>query len=343
MNTPLVSILMPVHNSQAHLKEAIGSILAQTYQNYEFIIIDDGSTDGGYKLAQSYKDKRIKLLRHANNRGIVVSLNEGIRIALGKYIVRMDGDDISLPERVRSQVSYMEKHPQVGVCGSWIEVFGKQNYIWRTPTESDLIKTRMFFESSIAHPSAIIRKSVLDQHRLTYDSRFQYVEDYKLWWDISKYAKLANIPQVLLRYRTHNTQIGRQKTIEQKLAFEQLKNQILIELVPHPTRTELNTNVRATDWSPQSNFPELQAIKKWYEKLLKYNRKRNIYNRKHFIKVLAERWVSKCYLAKSLGPKRYAFALTSLPLLIPSLLIVISIKASSARQYLSATIKRFSP
>lgn len=341
MTTPLCTVIMPVYNSEKYLHAAINSILSQSYDNFEFIIIDDGSKDESSKIINSYFDKRIKLIKHQSNLGIVTSLNEGLAIAKGKYIFRMDSDDVALPQRLSAQVKFMELNPEVGVCGTWIEVFGASNYIWRPPTSHDEIKVLLFVESAMAHPSVCIRKEILKKQNLLYDSKYQYVEDYKLWIELSKVTRLANLPVVLVKYRTHDSQIGQvqgqiQNSIKDRLSLEVLKN-----LIPKLSKSEELLHQTAMSWPKLNSYKKLGQLRSWYEKLVILNKTYNIYDKKLFRNKIAERWVGACYLAESLGWKRYLYATTSNLLLFPSIKYIVSIRMQSIIQYIRATANRF--
>lgn len=201
---------MPAYNAAKYLREAIDSILAQTYTDFEFIIINDGSTDDTRAIIQSYDDPRIVYLENETNSGICVTLNKGLDSARGRYIARMDADDISLPERLAVQVAFMDAHPEVGVAGCCVERFSDDLSIQEfPPSESDYYrcKSDLLFSTCLAHPTAIIRKTVVDDHNLRYEDFFRGMEDYKLWWEISKYVYITNIPSVLLKYRIHKGQV----------------------------------------------------------------------------------------------------------------------------------------
>ena len=163
-NSPLVSIVVPVYNAQNYLHETIESVLLQTYEKFELIIVNDGSTDNSEKIVRQFqkKDKRI-ILRNFKNSGIASALNNGIQIAKGKYIARLDADDISLPHRIKKQVEFMEANPSVDVCGSWVEIFGEfnDNFICKFPTNDKQLKTKLLFSVPFAHPSVIIKHKLL--------------------------------------------------------------------------------------------------------------------------------------------------------------------------------------
>jgi glycosyltransferase involved in cell wall biosynthesis len=197
---------MPVYNGATYLNEAIDSILNQTYNDFEFLIIDDGSTDGSVKIIKSYDDNRIRLVENRNNLGQSETLNKGLSLAKGKYIARMDQDDISMPERLKKQVEFMDECPNIGVCGSWIQYFGKYNYLTPLELDDDSIKIKLLTNQNLAHPSVMIRKSTLVKYQLNYDPTFTVAMDYDLWVRMFEYCSFANLPESLLKYRTHNNQ-----------------------------------------------------------------------------------------------------------------------------------------
>ena len=178
----LVTVLMPVYNAERYVSEAIESILNQTYRDFEFIIINDGSTDQSEEIIQRYNDSRIVYVRNERNIRLVATLNKGIRMASGKYIMRMDADDISSTDRMKLQVKFMELHPDVGVCGSFLSVFGEtiKPYLSRRPENDEDIRSSMLVNNPLGHPNVIIRKSVLVKNDIWYDENYYRMEDWGL-------------------------------------------------------------------------------------------------------------------------------------------------------------------
>ncbi|GHU87769.1 hypothetical protein FACS1894155_01340 [Bacteroidia bacterium] len=209
---PALSIVIPVYNvPTGYLQEAMDSILDQTFVDFELIIVDDGSTDDSISIIKSYNDNRIRLIQ--NNHDFIGSLNIGMTAARGKYIVRMDADDIMLPHRLQVQYEFMEKHPKIAVCGSWIEKFGNDERIVQLPGEHEQIVTSMLSSNPMAHPSVMIRKNVFEQLGMElYKREYPCAEDYKLWTDLAlKGCHFANIPEVLLKYRCSEHQVTHTK------------------------------------------------------------------------------------------------------------------------------------
>jgi glycosyltransferase involved in cell wall biosynthesis len=216
---PDISVIMSVYNGAKYLKEAVHSILQQTHQNLEFVIVDDGSTDDTWSVLTSLKDPRIVLEKNANNVGLAASLNKAVRVAKGRYVARMDSDDISLPHRLEKQFAFLEDHPECGAVGSSfyeIDENGKIVGITRVPTESSEIRALLREQNCIGHGTVMMRKDVL----LTcggYDERFKYAQDYDLWLRMSEKYEMANIEEPLYCWRSTDSCISNSRVAEQKM------------------------------------------------------------------------------------------------------------------------------
>jgi glycosyltransferase involved in cell wall biosynthesis len=205
-NEVILSVVLPVYNGEKYLREAIDSILTQTFRPLELIIINNASTDATREIVLQYEDTRIVLVDNETNRGLIYSLNRGLSLCKGKYIARIDADDISVPDKLQIQYNYMESHPEIGICGSSMESFnGETNYRQRIDfaVSDPEIRAFAFFQSPFNHPSIMLRKAVLDRHQLQYPQSYYNAEDYGFWIEILKYTQGHNIPVVLTRYRKH--------------------------------------------------------------------------------------------------------------------------------------------
>ncbi len=205
---PLVTVLMPAFNSERFLRQSIESILSQTYKNFEFIIINDGSTDNSAAILRQYKDKRIRFINRKVNLGLDANLNYGFKIAKGKYIARMDSDDISLPTRLEKQVAFLEKNPLYGLLGTQyanISETGEIIEISGQLLSDQEIKFAISSMNTFCHPTVMFRTSVIRKHGMQYDHAFYPYEDYELWTRIVKKTKVANLDEVLLFYRLNST------------------------------------------------------------------------------------------------------------------------------------------
>jgi hypothetical protein len=211
MGSPIVSVVMSVFNGQAFLSEAIESILSQTFRNFEFLVVDDGSTDATAGILSTYasRDARMRIFRH-ENKGRAESLNVGIRLAMGHYIARMDADDIALPDRLQAQVDFMERHIEVGLLGGAVELINTQGQVLRTvrpPLEDWEIRALMLRYNPMFHPAVVMRKEVALAAG-GYRKALLDADDYDLWLRMSERSRLANLGKLILQYRIHSEQVS---------------------------------------------------------------------------------------------------------------------------------------
>ena len=204
---PFISVLMPVYNGAKHLREAIDSILTQTYDDFELIIIDDCSKDNTVEIVKSYTDKRIILLQNEVNLRTASSLNKAIGLAKGKYLARMDQDDISYPNRFEKQVAFLERNPDYGICGTQIRNFGEhvaEETDTNFPLTYEELQLMNLFFVAFAHTTVMMRRSTLIDNDLRYRVGV-IAEDYSLWKQILLIAKGRNLDKVLMKRRIHGT------------------------------------------------------------------------------------------------------------------------------------------
>lgn len=224
-SNPLVSVIMPVYNAQHYIKQAMESTLNQTYPEFEFIIVDDASTDSTSKILKSFKrkDQRITLITNKANLGVTKSLNEAVAKASGKYIIRMDGDDWSYPDRFKLQVELMKNNPEVVVSGCYVEICDsklKTKYIRKYHLNDTAIRKHIFRYSPFAHPATIWKTSALKKER--YNEILTTCQDYELYFRVGKIGKFMNLDRCLLKLRLHDRSVS---AIQNDL---QWKNTVLI-------------------------------------------------------------------------------------------------------------------
>jgi glycosyltransferase involved in cell wall biosynthesis len=212
--TPKISVILPVYNAQSYLRESIESILNQSFEDFELIIINDGSTDDSLSIMESYTDQRIRIINQSNA-GLPISLNRAITISKGEYLARQDADDISLPARLAKQLAYLDAHPQCALLGTWAQIL-----VENTPTDRSLshphlngdIQLKLLFFNCFVHSSVMIRKSALETSGLYPEDPEKFPpEDYDLWLRIAKHWDVANLPEILLQYRELPNSISRSK------------------------------------------------------------------------------------------------------------------------------------
>lgn len=226
MTSPSVSILMPVFKTAPFLREAVDSILAQTYNDFELIVLNDCSPDNAEDILDTYNDPRIIRYRGEKNQGLANVLNIGIAMARGKYIARMDSDDISLPSRLKKQVNFLDSHPDIDLCSCGMELFGAKSGRWIRESNPEKVKITALFFSPILHASSVWRRQSFEKHNLHFDQSMVPAEDYDLWCrTLVKGLKLVNLPDVLYQYRirpeqaTSNTDKTFNKSIEVRHHF----------------------------------------------------------------------------------------------------------------------------
>jgi glycosyltransferase involved in cell wall biosynthesis len=209
---PTVSILLPVYNGAAYLRESLESMLQQTHHDFELIIIDDGSRDESAEIIQSVNDDRIRFYKQ-DNRGLAATLNRAIELSRGEYLARQDQDDVSLPQRLEKQLRYLVSHPHCGLVGTWAEIVsGKQKTgrVHRHAAENYCLKFDLLFDNPFVHSSVMLRKSaVASVGMYSTDPSRQPPEDYELWSRLSRKWEVSNIPEVLHIYREIPTSMSR--------------------------------------------------------------------------------------------------------------------------------------
>lgn len=226
---PKVSVLMTVYNAERFLGEAIESVLGQTFSDFELLILDDCSRDSSWQIVQEYaqRDSRIRAIRNEKNLGGCENLNKGLRLIQSPYIARHDNDDWSFPDRLEKQVRFLDEHPEVGVVGGTIEIIdemGKRLGYRRYALTDAAIRKKMFRYSPFAHPLVMVRKSVWDGVGGFYDPQFAPADDYDLWFRIGKAAQLANMADVLLKYRMVSGSITFRSTKKMELTTIRVRN-----------------------------------------------------------------------------------------------------------------------
>ena len=259
--SPIISVLMPVYNAESYVSQAIESILSQSFKDFEFIIIDDGSTDSSLKILKNFSesDNRIQLYSR-QNQGLIYTLNEGLGYCKGKYIARMDADDISLPNRLKVQVEYMEAHPNCVAVGSGVLLVDPEGDVLcsypllLTHQEIDNANLSLKGGSAIVHPSVMFRGGAVESIG-GYRKKYLHAEDIDLFLRLAEVGQLANINENLLEYRMHLASVGYS---QRKLQIEGIYNAVVDACI----RRELD--VPADNSRVQSKIPAIASVyRKW--------------------------------------------------------------------------------
>lgn len=330
----LVSVIMSNYNTpEEYLRAAIESILNQTYQKFEFIIIDDCSTDNSLQIIESYSDKRIKIIRNEQNLGITKSLNRGLSIANGEFVARMDADDISLKNRFKKQVEFLRSHPDHIVCGTGVELIGdwqskhSNKYICRTIPEKELFRIHLLFGNcpNIVHPTAMFNHSLLLKYNIKYTEKYLLAQDYRMWVSCSEVAECANIPETLLNYRVHGKAVSSdKKELQTNIALQIMQEQL------DKLGITLTQEYAAIHKDFLFSRKEYSAdCKKWIKKLLKHNKIHKVYNQKLFKKVLWEKWAEITYFG--LAKQRNIFKIIKMVLNLPIIYLPLLLRIRRSR------------
>jgi glycosyltransferase involved in cell wall biosynthesis len=264
--TPKITVLLPVYNCELYVQTAVESILNQSYTDFEFLIIDDASTDTTVSIIKKIDDSRIQLIEKPVNSGYTNSLNYGLQLAKGEYIARMDGDDISYPERFAKQIAYLEAHPEVVVCGTGYKIIGNDKRI-TIPEGHEAIKIGLLWGNCISHPSVMIRKKVLDDYAIQYDVTREPAEDYAIWVRLLSLGKLHNLQEVLLEYRLYGNQVSQKRAEEQKKNDIATKFQLLQYLEVQWNDSEFEFLERQFGKTEVVSFKNLNVFKQIQKKL----------------------------------------------------------------------------
>lgn len=289
----MISVVLPVYNVSLYIKEALDSILNQTIQDFEIIIIDDCSTDKTIEIVQSFKDARIRIFTKPENKGLIDSLNIGFKAAKGKYIARMDGDDLSDLKRFEKQLYVLENNPEIKVCGSWLQAFGKDDKIIKHKEHHDQILVNMMVHCSMSLGAVMLDRVWAEGEY--FDENKKHVEDYDFWSRVIWKGKLYNIQEVLYYYRIHENQVSntyneiqRKGDIPIKLVFFKKLNYNQNKFEDVVLKKMLLQNIFFS-------IEEFSLFLEWLKILQKQNKKLKIYNQSVFNQVIKNYKTSLIY------------------------------------------------
>ena len=302
---PKISVVMPVYNGEAYVQDALNSVLAQTCTDFELIVVNDGSTDDTLRIVQSYSDPRIRLLSRQVNRGLAVSRNEGIDAAAGQYIAMLDSDDVAISNRLEVQSNFLDKHQDVGVVGSWVEVIGEDGAsygeTWRFETSPYRLPVALLFHNCFAQSSVMMRRDLLGKS--PYRQAYPPAEDYDLWTRLAFVTRLANIPKPLVQYRYHSEGTSRKKAA---LAEESASKVIVTQLESlglRPEHHEMRIHRHLGRGLGCDDVVSFEMVETWLEKLVLANKDSERYDHDAFGEVIHERWFAFCRASSQLGLK----------------------------------------
>lgn len=280
-----VSIVMAVYNCERYVRYAIKSMLNQSFDDFEFIIINDASTDKTEQIIDSFKDPRIVYVGNKENMGQTRSLNKGIKMSRGTYIARMDADDISLPGRLLQQVKFLEKNEDIGVVGTWHQEIDVNNRIIRKlqfPTfpniKARLILLRLVGMPCLSHPTAMIRSEILNDIGL-YNENYRICQDYDLWLRVSRKYSIENVPEILLSYRIHKSSLCRKDLERTEREIEDIFTSNIKFYLPNINPEKKKALVNMLTFRKQMNVKDgrqiFEVFDQFYNTVMEAELKRN--------------------------------------------------------------------
>jgi glycosyltransferase involved in cell wall biosynthesis len=296
VGAPAVTVLLPVYNGEKYLRPAIDSVLAQTYRNFELLIINDGSSDSTEAIIQSYRDDRIVYVRNERNLGLIATLNRGLDLARGIYVARMDADDVSLPRRLDRQVGFMDANPRLAASGSAYQVLLHGHVVRRAvlPTDSTDLKCRSLFNCPLAHPTVIMRRDVLRNAALRYSPGYPHSEDYALWVGLLDEHELANLPDALVKIRSHRGQVTQKYPREKMATVRRIHRDVLGRIGLTPDAQEAELHYVLYEGRSQGDPGFIAAAEAWLLKIGAANAERKYFDIPALDAALLSKWVTTC-------------------------------------------------
>ncbi len=274
----MVSIITSVYNCDKYIKDMIDSIIKQKYQEWELIIVDDASNDSTVEIIKSYKDSRIKLIENSENMGLTHNLNTALDMAKGNYVARIDGDDIAYSDRLIKQVKFMDEHQEIVLSGCWMKSFGDEKKYCQRSTDDKSLRVQLIFDPVLFHPTFIFRKEIIDKYSIKYDEDLRYAQDYKFTYDISRYGKIGNLSEILMKYRVHDAQISNDKYKEQTRCANVTREYILKDMNITLNNNQLQSWIRFCLYSDMNDDDKdtlsniIRQIKEWNDKNSYYDK-----------------------------------------------------------------------
>jgi glycosyltransferase involved in cell wall biosynthesis len=307
-----VSIILPVFNGAQYLEDCLESLWLQSFNDFECIVIDDGSTDDTSIILASQSDKRLRVLKQNVQGGICKALNLGIEFAHGKYLARMDADDICHPQRLQKQVEFLDKHQQVGFCGTWVRRFGEGQIpkVFSRPAGFQRIRAFSLFDNPFVHSTIMLRKDLFRKYNVRYRDDFAGAEDYELWTRLMENTVCENLSDVLLDYRVHSQSVTQNKTeIMDNLTCKILYNELCkLGLKPSVHEVLLHRLWSTGRFDNNIKSEQIERVESWLKRLLFANQTSQTYDQSAFLWAVRETWFALCYRFQALRyPILYRF------------------------------------
>jgi glycosyltransferase involved in cell wall biosynthesis len=292
---PRVSVVMPVYNVAPYVAATIGSVLAQTFTDFELLVLDDCSTDGTAAVVQALRDPRIRFLQNARNLGRAGTDNAALPHVRGEFIAKMDGDDLCHPERLARQVAYLDSHPEVNVMGAWMQNFGASTYLNRYPTTPAAAQVLTLFTLPTGNPSVMLRTRLLREQGMTYDESLRQTEDYDFFARYVRELRIATLPEALIQYRVPPDAGKATILTERATVADEVRARLLRDWGVASTERELEIHNTIAMLGRPLGTITLVEIEAWLLKLISFNDQRPLFEPAALRQGLGERWFEVCY------------------------------------------------
>ena len=283
---PLISVIMSVYNEEKYIKDAVESILNQTRSEFELIIIDDCSTDRTVEIIRTFGDDRIHLIQNESNQGLTKNLNYALSISRGQFIARMDGDDISMPDRFARQIDYLETHPELVLVSCQTMTFGEQNLVQRRKEDASMLRCMMLIHPVLAHPGFMVRSWVFLREGYRYDESFRQAQDYDLVARITEKFQVGICPYILLKYRTHTGQVSDKAMGKQFANADRVRSYLLSKLGIHWTPDQIGQYHKLILETHTEDIQDFVNVEHLLSEIIEKNRINGIYPQKTLEKCL---------------------------------------------------------
>ena len=292
---PKVSVVLPVYNVAAHIQGTIESLLRQTFQDFELLVLDDCSTDDTVAQVEKIADPRLRLIRNPQNLGRAGTDNAALPYVQGEYLAKMDGDDICHPERLAKQVAYLDAHPEVNIVGSFMQNFGASTYLNRYPAEPADTRVLTLFTLPTGNPSAMMRTSLFREQDLRYDASLRQTEDYDFCARYIRQLHIATLQETLIEYRVPHQVRKKAILSERANVSDVVREQLLRSWGLDFTPRELHVyNTIAMLERPGGDIT-LDEVATWLQKLLHHNEQQPLFEPAALRRGLGERWFEVCF------------------------------------------------
>lgn len=336
---PAISVVVPTYNAGRYVEEAVASVLAQDFRDFELLLIDDGSTDNTADVVSRFAaDPRVRLLRNERNMGLIATLHRAYAQCRAPLIARMDSDDICAPDRFGKQVAFLREHPDVAIVGGAIRFFGNvAPNVFTFPLAHADIHPAMLFYCPLAHPALMFRRELLDQGIIRYDDAFRHAEDYHLWSRLLLQVNAANLPEVVLDYRLHAQQVSSDSSDKQYAASLRVRREMLQECGVEPTDDEIALHESVILERPLARTDYLAALAAWFVRLEAAARQSGYWDEQALHRLLKGKFIDT---ARRVGADLSALANVTPTASFVSTEDVTTVSHEASRASLAARVKR---